>query len=214
MFGLVVLAFAALYFSVMFLAVRWAWRKGLSLDGSRARAFRYAALAFLAVYLPVFWDHIPTLVVHRAMCAEDAGFTAYVDAEQWRAKNVEAVAAVNRLSPREKAAFVRLPDSADGFGQTIGFGGLHRTFSKLERVLRWLPVLRSEQRVADARTGQVLAVAIDYSAGSSQSEYLRWWNNIDSCIKRTPNAFGQSDLPTQPYSRFVLFKSNLRGNQP
>jgi hypothetical protein len=214
MFGLVVVLIAAAYFGLMFLTVRFAWRVGLSNGGTRRKAFGFASLGFLVVYLPVFWDHIPTLLVHRYQCSKDAGFTAFVDAKQWNAKNAEAVAAVNRLPLRQRAAFVRLPDSEDRFEQTIGFGGLHRTFSRHERVVPWLPVLRSEQRVADARTGQLLATAIDYSAGSSQSEYLRWWNNIDSCIERAPSVVGQPDRPTQPYSRFVSFKSDLRGNQP
>lgn len=214
MFGLIVLAVAALYFSVMFFAVRWAWRIGRANGGSRGRAFSCAALAFLLVYLPVFWDHIPTLVVHRYHCAQDAGFTAYVDAKQWQAKNAEAVAAVRRLPPREQVAFVRLPMSSDGFEQSIEFGGLHRFDSRHRRVLPWLSVVRQERRIADARTGEVLAVAVDYSAGSSRPEYLRWWNSIGSCVKRAPAVVGQPDRPTQPYSRFVFFISDLREQQP
>lgn len=184
MFGLVVLAVAALYFSVMFVAVRWAWRREIREGGTRGEAFRKALFVFLLIYLPVFWDHIPTLVVHRAMCAKDAGFTAYVDAKQWHEKNAEAVAAVNRLPRIEQEAYTKLPHSSDGFERYVDFGGLLRQESRHNKIVPWLPVGRSERRIADARTGQVLAAAIDYSAGSSRPEYLKWWNNIDSCVTR------------------------------
>lgn len=190
MFGLVVLAVAALYLGLMLVVVRFAWRLGRAHGGTRRKAFGFASVGFLLVYLPVFWDHIPTLVVHRYHCAKDAGFTAYVDAKEWHAKNAAAVAAVNRLSRDEREAYTTLPQSSDGFERYVDFGGLLRLDSRHKRVVSWLPVGRSEQRIADARTEQVLAIAIDYSSGSSSPEYLKWWNSIGSCIERAPIVVG------------------------
>lgn len=215
MFGLVVLAVAALYFSVMFMAVRWAWRSEIGQGGTRGRAFRKAFFVFLLIYLPVFWDHIPTLVVHRAMCAKDAGFTAHVDAQQWHEKNADAVAAVNGLSRREREASVQLPTAPDGFDRYVGFGGLLRSDYKYERVVPWLTVGRTEQRVADAKTGEVLAVAIDYGAGGpSSAENLRWWLRTGGCFDAPPSANLQPDKPTTPIGYIRWFKYSLKGEHP
>lgn len=213
MFGLVVLIAAALYCLVMFLSVRGAWRKGLASGGSRTRAFRYAALAFLAVYLPVFWDHIPTLVVHRAMCAKDAGFTAYMDAKKWSAKNAEAVTVVNRLSRNERESSIQAPKTADGFERSISLGGLLFREYQYRKVVSWLSVGRSERRIADARTGEVLAVSIDYGAGPSSPENLRWWNQIESCVVSLPAADHQSVKPVTPRDFLWRYENTLWGEQ-
>jgi hypothetical protein len=214
MFGLVVLIAAALYCLVMFLSVRGAWRKGLAIGGSQAWAFRYAALAFLAVYLPVFWDHIPTLVVHRAMCAKDAGFTAYVDAKQWHARNAEAVAVVNRLPRNEREASIKAPKTHDGFDRYSDFGGLLRNDYKYEAVVSWLTVGRTERRVVEEKTGKVLAIAVDYGAGGpSRPENLRWWLRKGGCFDPPPNGDPQSEGPTSPTGQIRWFKYALKGDQ-
>ena len=208
MFGLVVLAVAALYFTVMFVAVRWAWRREIREGGTRGEAFRKALFVFLLIYLPVFWDHIPTLLVHRAMCAKDAGFTAYVDADDWRAKNAEAV---SQLSRNERMSSVQLPKSSDGSSRYIGFGGLLRNDFKHERVVPWLSVERSEQRVADASTGKVLAVAIDYSSGHGTTEDLRSWLRTSSCATTPKPIPGTPVVAVVPAHILSNFERKLLG---
>lgn len=83
MIGLMYVLAAAIY--VVVKAVGFAWRKGLA-SGSRKRAWAYGALAFLVVYLPVFWDYIPTLIAHRYYCAKDGGLHVYKDPRVWLAE--------------------------------------------------------------------------------------------------------------------------------
>lgn len=210
MFGLVVLAFATVYFTVMFFAVRGAWRMGLADGGTWRRAIGFASLAFLAVYLPVFWDLIPTHAVHRHMCAQDAGFTALVDAKEWRAKNAEAVAAVSRLGRTEREAAIREPNTPDGFERVTVFGGLFARDFKLTPVFSWLSVQRYEVQLVDARNGERLASATDYVSGYGSSEDLRFWLRTYSCTSRSSTA---TALPVRPTELLHRFQQMLKGEQ-
>ncbi len=212
MFGLVALAIAALYLGLMFVAVRFAWRHGLATGGTSRKAFGYSAVAFLLVYLPVFWDHIPTLVVYRYHCTKDAGFTAYVDAKDWHVKNAEAVAAVNQLPRNEREASLRA-ESREGFEEYVTFGGLLRNSYETKRVVPWLTVGRTVHRVTDARTGELLAAAVDYGAGGpGNSENLRSWLSMGGCFDSPPSSGPQSDTPTTPIGRIARFKHLLKGD--
>ncbi len=59
MLGLIYLGAAALYLATMLAAIAWAWRYGRRTGASHGRAALYASGAFLLVYLPVFWNHLP-----------------------------------------------------------------------------------------------------------------------------------------------------------
>jgi hypothetical protein len=78
MIGLMLLGAGALYFGLMFFVMRGAWRAGRSEGGSVLQGLAFAFAGFLLVYLPIFWNHIPVLLEHRARCAKDAGFKVYV----------------------------------------------------------------------------------------------------------------------------------------
>ncbi len=210
MFGLVVLAVSALYLGLMFVTVRFAWRQGLASGCTRCKAFGYAALAALTVYLPVFWNHIPTLAVHRYHCAQDAGFTAYVEAQDWQAKNSEAVALVNQLPSREKEGAGQAVRTSDGFDRYEVFGGLlHADYRSVQVGWKGLPVWRSEHRISDAHTGETLAKAVDYSAGYGTTEDLRWWLRRSSCVTSRPTAVGEPVKPVEPRDILHLYKRNL-----
>ncbi len=214
MFGLVVLAGAALYLGLMFVTVRFAWRQGLASGGARRKAFCYAAVAFLIVYLPVFWDHIPTLAVHRYHCAKDAGFTAYVEAKNWHAENAKAVAMVNRLPSREREGAGQAVRTSDGFDRYAVFGGLvHADYRSVQVGWEGLPVWRSEHRISDAHTGETLAKAVDYSSGYGTTEGLRWWLRRSSCVTSRLTAVGETNKPVEPQHILHLYKRNLLGEK-
>ena len=60
--------------------VSWARKNG---RGVKRWGF---AVAF-SMYLLVFWDHIPTLLLHKYYCATKAGFWVYKTSEQWKKEN-------------------------------------------------------------------------------------------------------------------------------
>lgn len=61
-------------------AVRWAKRRG-------RRGWVWGSAAALAMYHLMFWDLIPTLLIHRYYCATEAGFWVYKTPEEWVKEN-------------------------------------------------------------------------------------------------------------------------------
>ena len=51
------------------------------------RSWLWPMLGFLVVFLPIFWDWIPTVVAHKYYCATEAGFWIYKTPEQWNKEN-------------------------------------------------------------------------------------------------------------------------------
>lgn len=84
MLGLVVLFVIGLYLAisalVVWLAARWAKKRG-------RRGWVWGGVAAFALYNLVFWDLIPTLVMHKYYCATEAGFWVYKTPEQWVKEN-------------------------------------------------------------------------------------------------------------------------------
>jgi hypothetical protein len=210
MFGLMVLGSAALYLGLMFWVVRWAWRKGRANGGSVARAAMFAFVGFLAVYLPVFWNHVPVLLAHRSMCAKDAGFTAFVPAEQWRAEHaaqVKVALALPREQREKTLSSARLPD---GFTRDVHFNGLLTSDLKAETFLAWgVSITRAASRRVDQQSGVVLATAVDYSIGTQDD--LRMWLRKSSCVARPPYVAGQPAEPVQPFDFLVVYSHRLKG---
>lgn len=200
MIGLMLLGAGALYFGLMFFVMCWAWRAVRADGGSVLAASTFAFVGFLLVYLPVFWNHIPVLFAHRSMCAKDAGFKAYVTPEQWTAQNKNAIGQLTKQFVQKQERTSKSVEIADGFRQEIYFGGLLATEwrGSVHRVLN-IDILKNEQRVRDATTGQLLATFIDYSASGNRDDIRGW-------IFPTRCAYSDSDDPRTSYFNFV---SNL-----
>jgi hypothetical protein len=203
MFGLVVFCVAALYLAVMWLVVRWAWRGGRSNGGSLGKASAFALLGFLAVYLPVFWNHIPVLIVHRSLCAKDAGFKAYVLQEQWFSQNKESVGKLTKESVRQIDRSSRPFETQEGLHRRLFFGGLLTTESRgtVQLVLN-VQIVRDERSVRDVKTGQLLATYVDYSA-SGHPDDIRSWLFPDRC------AFKSLEQPRAQWFKYIDFTSFL-----
>lgn len=92
MLGLVVIAFIAAYLAVsvlvVWLAVRWARRHN-------RRAWVWGGLAAFVMYNLMFWDWIPTVVMHRYYCSTEAGFWVYKTPEQWEKENPGVLEVLN-----------------------------------------------------------------------------------------------------------------------
>ena len=69
-----------LYPLLIWIAVDFARRTGRS-------AKRWGWGAALGMYLLVFWDQIPTYLLHHYYCATEAGVWIYKTPEQWKAEN-------------------------------------------------------------------------------------------------------------------------------
>lgn len=156
-------------------AYRWAAKRSLSL-GKRCLV---AASGFLVVYLPVFWDHIPTLIAHKYHCEKEAGLRISKTVEQWKAENPGVV---ETLTWSEASSTSQLADGATRLDLN------ERVFlDTRRRHLPFLPTTISEDLIVDRKTQDVLAQQI--TVGSSYGNIgvsgdwraLKFWLSLDGC---------------------------------
>jgi hypothetical protein len=153
MAGLAYLAVIGLYFYVFYLVVRKAVHKARE----RGRpGWHYGLPAFLAMYLPVFWDHIPTLFVQQYQCMNNAGLTVYKTPEQWKAENPDVA---DTLTPDETTKSFR--------GNEYKYYILNQRFN-WEIQDRRLPlglIHEETYRIVDSETKEILIEQKDYDIG-------------------------------------------------
>jgi hypothetical protein len=163
--GFVVFAAIGLYLlisiGVMALAISHAKKNGKS-------AMRWGGGAALVMYLLVFWDHIPTILVQKYYCKKEAGFWVYKTIDQWKAEN-----------PVVAETLVTIKDAAskrDGdMQQYIDTYFLNQRLNwVVSRKGRFFPnQWRHEQTIVDTENGNVLARYVDYST-SQESPQAGW----------------------------------------
>lgn len=177
MISLIILIFGAIYLAVLVVVTRAAYRWAKNKRLSKAKCRLAAAGGFLVVYLPVFWDHIPTLVAHQYYCATEAGFWIYKTPEQWNAENPEGV---KTLSSNKAPARDSLGDNNNYSDSTY----LNERFIFIAKhngplfLNRW----RREQSIVDSKTGIVVARHVDFSTSQirRQAGWSGWKFWLDS----------------------------------
>ncbi|MDD4977861.1 MAG: hypothetical protein PHI29_04450 [Gallionella sp.] len=176
MFGLVVLIVMGLYLALLVWATKRGWRWGIEKKGwTGKKRWLGAAIGFLIVYLPVFWDWIPTVAVHQYYCAKESGFWVYKTLDQWKAEN-----------PRDMEGLV----ANKVLIQTVGDDENHTDTQVLNQRFRWvtekknlipyLPFYQWKSQLIDTRNGEIAARWIDFTSGKGR-DYLKFWLNIESC---------------------------------
>lgn len=97
MMGLMVLIFFSVYLVISIWAVRktTGWARA-----NNRKPWLWGGLVAFMMYNLVFWDLIPTLVMHKYYCSTQAGFWVYKTPEQWKAENPEVMETLKEsLSP-------------------------------------------------------------------------------------------------------------------
>lgn len=162
MLGLVVFGAMALYLLLsivtVVLAVRYARKRG-------GRAWAWGASAALVMYLIPFWDWIPTEIMHRYYCEKESGFWIYKTVEQWRKENpgVMETLVANKGAPPKYEQF----DAGRGRADTYLLNNRFSWIVIKQDYSEILPVIRSEEKVKDEMTNEVLARYVDYGTGNS-----------------------------------------------
>lgn len=188
--GLVVFGAIALYLfvsvAVVIVAARQARKRGRS-------AWRWGGLAALAMYLLVFWDHIPTLFMHKYYCETEAGFWGYKTVEQWKKENpgvMETLVAFKEVRSTEGAYLLN-----ERFKWTVQRDGplpIHR----------W----RREYQLVDIKTKEVLGRYVDFYTGNGNiggpDMPMRFWLQRGLC----------SDSQNQYDHKFYSFLEGFRGD--
>lgn len=158
------------------LAVGYAAKHGRS-------KWRWGIGAFLLVYLPIFWDFIPTVAVHQYYCAKDSGFWVYKTLDQWKTENpggMEGFVA-NKNAPQSQERF------EDGLTETYRLNDRFNWIIIERDISSLLPVMRFEQQVKDVKKNEVLARYVDYATGNSVVHTigppgpLRFWLRNGNC---------------------------------
>lgn len=157
--GLVVLGVLALYFllsiAVVAVVVRQARKRGHS-------AWRWGVLAALAMYLLVFWDHIPTVLMHRYYCEKEAGFWVYKTVGQWKKENPGVMETLVSNTGQKLETF----GNANNFVDTIT---LNQRFVYKARHEGPLPLNRWRKEIEISDTGKNEVIAREVSFSTSQT---------------------------------------------
>ncbi len=166
------------FFAVMSLAVWYAIRTGKN-------KWLMGIGAFLLVYLPLFWDWIPTVVAHRYYCEKEAGFWVYKTLDQWKTENPGVVEGLimTRVSPSTRKGDMK--NYTDTYFLNQRFNWIVKHNGQL-LFNRW----RHEQEVVDSKTGEVLARYVDFSTSQERQQagwsgwkfWLASWHCIDGAI--------------------------------
>jgi hypothetical protein len=178
MLGLTYFGFGLLYLGLVLFVVRVAWKTGRRAGGSWMRGISFAAVGFLLVYLPAFWNLVPLHLLHRSLCRSDAGFKVWIKAHEWASSNRERLVLLRSadLSKTTESRPVGLGGTRYEF-----FGGLIARESRLDATDRFgMRLVRSDDRLLDARSNALLASRVDYSLGPPED--VRVWLLRSSCF--------------------------------
>lgn len=186
MFGLVVLIVMVLYLWLLVWATKRGWRWGIEKQGwTGGKRWRGAAIGFLLVYLPVFWDFIPTVAVHQFYCAKDSGFWVYKTLDQWKAENPGVMEGL--------VAYAGVPSKYEPFDDYHGKRNIYFLNDRFnwvvtqQDIFSLLPIIRTEQQVMDVAKNEVLARYVDFSAVNSVKNPvgapgpLKFWLHNGNC---------------------------------
>jgi len=152
------------------LAVRYAKCTGSS-------KWRWGIAAFLLVFLPIFWDWIPTVAMHQYYCANESGFWVYKTLDQWKAENPGVMEGL--------AAHLTIQSTSDGDLQTMNERFAIETHRR--KPIPFLPTSIAERLLIDRKSGEVLAKGVDVGSGVGNMMTgggWKFWLNQKPCISK------------------------------
>jgi len=185
--GLLYLVAFAVYLLVAFLivraTVRWAKRTGRS-------PTKWGWVSALAIYLLVFWDHIPTLVAHEVLCRTVPEVKIYKTFEQWRAEHADV--------PRPQPVVLTDANAKDKRGHDVVLSNTRFATRILSAGVWSLSTAITHEQVLDITTDEVLVerqmVGSGHgSLGASQSwQAMKVWLNLSDCIPDSKYFHGEA----------------------
>lgn len=151
-----------LYPLLIWIAVDFARRTGRS-------AKRWGWGAALGMYLLVFWDQIPTYVLHHYYCATEAGVWIYKTPEQWKAEN-----------PGVAETLTWKDLSNESRNETHSWFVLNERFhwERMGKKIPFFPVWMPIHTIVDVNTGEIVAKKISVNSGYLGSK----WNIRNSLV--------------------------------
>lgn len=155
------------------MAVRYAAKHGRS-------KWRWGIGAFLLIYLPIFWDWLPTVVAHKYYCEKEAGFWVYKTLDQWKAENpgmMETLVA-NKGEPSSRQGDMVNYTDTYFVNQRINWVVKHNGQFLFNR---W----RHERELVDIKSNEVMARYVDFSTSQEQRQAgwsgWKFWLDAEHC---------------------------------
>lgn len=185
--GLIYLVAFAVYLLVAFLivraTVRWAKRTGRS-------PTKWGWGSALAIYLLVFWDHLPTLIAHEVLCRTVPDVKIHKTFEQWKAEHPGEA--------RPKPVALADANAKDKRGHDVVLSNTRFATRILDERVWPLSTGTTHEQVIDITTDEVFVerrmVGSGYgSLGASQSwQAMKIWLNLSDCIPDSNRFHGES----------------------
>jgi hypothetical protein len=177
MIGVIFFFFMGIYLTISFFIVRWTSRCARK-TGRGVK--RWAFAAALAMYLLLFWDHIPTLLLHKYYCATKAGFWVYKTPEQWKTENPGVA---QTLTWKSMPPPYTAPNVTDGYRLNERFAWVIRTVDTPV-----LPVSLDYESIIDIKTGETMVKRIivgsgygNIMTGGENWKVLKFWVRAELC---------------------------------
>ena len=165
--------YVILSLGVIALTVRHAKKRGKS-------GIKWGLGAAFIMYNLVFWDWLPTVAVHKYLCATKSGFWVYKTLNQWKTENpgVLETLGVHRVPPHQ------FEGSEDHLKSTTVWNSRIKSIHIFDGPI-FLHCWRREDVIVDTKTNEVLARYIDYSTSQKrrQAGWTGWkfWLASDNC---------------------------------
>lgn len=173
-----------LFFTVYLIGSIWVIRIAYRFAKSRyKRGWVGGWLAAFVMYNLVFWDWIPVLLMHKYYCATEAGFWVYKTPEQWVKEHPEVVG--QDWSDQSKWKYETLNGSYEyNISRNWIASSVYEEVTQTENVAH--AINKSEEKIVDAKSGQVLVKSVNFHRGSSfhvwAGEYKLWLSEpFSSC---------------------------------
>jgi hypothetical protein len=194
--GLMVLGALTVYLLVSI----WVTNKAVSwAKSNNKKPWLWGGLAAFVMYNLVFWDLIPTLVMHKYYCATQAGFWVYKTPEQWKQENPGVMEGLVNNKGAPSARQGDMKNYSDTYFLNDRFNWVVKRHGKF-LFNRWL----HEQSVVDTKTGEVLVKYVDFSTSqiSPQAGWNGWkmWLANEHC---TNGEYNQGQM--------YLYEDTVRG---
>jgi hypothetical protein len=159
---------AYLFFFLIYLGVAVALVR-LAARAARSRGrkgWHWGLPVAVILYLVPFWDHIPTWVIHKYLCATEAGFWVYKTPEQWRAENPGVA---EMLTWRERSPSFSNADVTSGMRLNERF-----TYERRVKKIPLVPVRVSTAVVVDSLNRKIMAKRVRVGSGYPLSHPKLW----------------------------------------
>ncbi len=191
--GFVILMVMGAYLLISIAVVAWVVTYA---QKHNRRGWLWGLMAAFVMYNLVFWDWIPTVVVHKYYCKKEAGFWVYKTLEQWKKENPGVMEGLvtQKIPPHEFSGHTNDLISTTFWNSRIK--SVHQ-FSGPKFIHVW----RREDALIDIKTGETLALYVDYSTSQErrQAGWSGWkfWLANDHCYGGRNKAISFVELVNQ-----------------